>query len=266
MSKKHKAKKSAKARRPVASKKTPAKKNKFSLWLEKTWKKFAANRGLSVIITALAVVLVAAIVVAIVIKVDKNRHKGPGVEISEDFYHETPEGLEENAVVELKNSNAKDYLCKEGGYSENAEPKPYEKGWYIFDRFGVARRYRDEKGEIHDLPLDEQVEHVDVLMGDGIPLQVFGNVKTHVLVYKNKEATEAEACYMYFVLDDETDMFCLLDALQACGFLEVQQVSDTVAEIVMDNEGIAVLLNDYSMENTLDNFLKYLREVYGVNA
>ena len=254
-------------KRPAVAKKAPEKKSKMPKWLQNIWQKFAANRGLSAVIAALAVVLVAAIVVAIVVKVElKNRPKGPGVQITQDFYHETPEGLDVKNLVQLKSEDAKEYLCRAGAYSPTAEPKPYEKGWYIFDNNGIARKYRDDEGKIHDLPLSEQVEHVDVTMGAGIPLQIFGDVKIQCLVYKNAEGTQPKAYYLYFTLSDKTDMECLLWALKSCGFAEIQQVSDTVAEIAMDEYDIADEMYALYEEYNLETLLKYLELQYNVKS
>lgn len=237
------------------------------------WKKLTQNRGLTAMIAALAVALVVGIVVLISMKTDGKvvAPRGPHIQISSDFYHVAPEGLDLNNAISVKNeTTAKDYLRQHGGYSADMEPKPYDKGWYIFDDNGIARQYRDENGKIHDLPKEEQVEHIDVVM-NGAPLQIIGDVKMHFVVYKSGE--NVARCFQYFILTDKTDMEFLQAALNRCGISNVKQVSNLVVEVDLDTKQIMDtmghsnepgLIVDVNM--SLTNYLKNLEEQYGVKV
>ena len=250
-----KKKKHAKGKRPVA------KKSKMPKWLQNIVKKCSENRGLSAVIAALAVVLVVAIVVAVVIKVDKKYgKKGPGVQISEEFYHETPKGFEVENAVQFVDSDAKDYLCDGTGYSLTTQPVAHENGWMVFDSDGWARRYRDEEGELHDLPKDEWQE----MIYQPAPLPLLGGVETSVVVYKDAEVDKVEAVYLYFIVSDASDLTCLFEVLKGQGYTEVSQAADTVVEITMNSDDITQLMETNGMENTMANYQRYLEQVMGV--
>ena len=251
-------------------KKSPVKKAASKKPVEKKsfWKKLLENRGLTATVAALAVVLVVVLIVVLVQSGKKDSApKGPSVQISADFQHEIPKEFDENDYITMKNettATVKDYLRVNGGYSADIPPKFYEKGWYIFDDDGIARKYRDLEGNIHNLPKEEQIEHTDVVL-QGAPLLIVGDVKMHYLIYKDAQDLPA-ACYLYFTLSDKNDMEYLLNALVRCGMENPKQVSDTVAEVVWDATKIANLLQKDALEASTDvtAFMGYLGQTFGV--
>ncbi len=268
--------KKAAVAKAVAEKKNPKEKAKkapkkpFSF--KALWKKISSKRGLTAIIAALAVALVVAIVVLVVMKAnEKKPPEGPHIKISEDFYHEPPEGMDlEDAVSLINKETAKEVIALEGGYTGNEPPVPYDKGWYVFDEDGVARRYRDDSGEVHDLPEADWYE--DITRGD--PLEMAGDVSIHFVVYQDGE--NVACCYQYYVLTDKADMEVLLSALNRMGYT-AEKSSDTVAMVELSAEKISEEIS--ALEEvpadadpvdtpvvTMEVYLKYLADRYGAKV
>ena len=230
------------------------------------WQKLFSDKKRTIIIASVsAVVLIAGIVLGVVLwgngAKNKNAEK---VKITDDFSHVVPKGFSADDIITMKNEEtAKDYLCHAGGYA-GIEPEPYDKGWYIYDEDAIARRYKDESGEIHALPI---AEYRDATL-TGAPLQILGSVKMHFIVYRGEDV--AEACYMYFVLNVPAEMDFLEQALDACGLPEHERVSDTVVEVVMDRLQIREALEtgltaeEAEKVDTLTNFLTWLGKTYEV--
>lgn len=232
------------------------------------WKILSENRGLTAVIAALAVALVVGIVVLVSMNTGKKKPpKAPSISVGEDFYHVAPEGQDIKNAITLKNAtNAKEIIRKEGAFSSGEDLLPYEKGWCIFDEDGWVRRYRDENGEIHDLPKEEWFEDI---MNGGDPLQIIGGLEMHFVLYKNGE--NAERCYQYYVLTDKSDMEFLLSALNRCGYQNVKQESNLVASVELDQKQIIEEMQLYQAEEetvtpdiSVEKYVMYLQERYGM--
>lgn len=258
------------AKNPDAKK--PAKKAKKDFSFKAIRKWFSTRQGLTAIVAALAVMLVIAVVVLIVVSNDKKEEpKGPHIKISEDFDHEAPEGMNlDDAITLVNEDTAKDVVRREGVYSSDAEPVAYDKGWYVFDEDGYARKYRDMDGNVHALPENEW--YTDPMRGD--PLELLGSVSIQFVVYPDGD--NVACCYHYYVLTDPADMDIMLSAMNRMGFGgdKVTKMSDTVIEVLLDQEAVqeefTVQVEDVTAdpaadvaEVTVDEYLKYLEERYG---
>lgn len=229
------------------------------------WQKLFSNKKRTIIIASVTVVvLIAGVVLGIVLGGGAKNKNAEKVKITDDFSHVVPKGFSADDIITMKNEEtAKDFLCRTGGYA-GVEPEPYDKGWYIYDEDAIARRYKDEDGKIHALPV---ADYRDATL-TGVPLQILGSVKMHFIVYRGEEV--AEACYMYFILNVPAEMDFLEQALDACGLPEHKKVSDTVVEIVMDRDLIqetleaGLLVEEAEKADTLTNFLTWLGKFYEV--
>ena len=251
------AKKNARSARKTPVEKAPFKLNKESL--RNLWQSVLRHKKRTALVAATVVVVIVGVVLGIVWGSKAAKENAPAtVQISADFTHEVPEGFATDDIITLRNDTAKEFLRKYGGFT-NDELIPYEKGWYIFDEDGVARRYRDPDGNIKALPVADYKDAATV----GTPLYIVGDVKMHFLVYCGE--SRAEWCYQYFVLSDKSDMEFLLAAMNSCGLSDYVQVSDTVVEIKWDATMISDAVDSTGMEeDTITNALTYFCKYYDV--